>query len=442
MSTLGSMLLSERAAEEMVMMMDDGDFYRPAHREIFKAMRQLVNNAKPVDYELLKQELKDRGTLAEVGGEDYLLQIAEYVPSPSNASYYAQIVLDKAILRRLSSAGRDIVGLVHDQDERTVDDKIDAAEKLVFDVGQKRLGKDFQHIGSLAKQFFIDVDTIVETGQPILGLPTKFYDLDKVLTGLYGGDLSIVAARPSMGKTSFVLNIGLQVAQQRKGNVAIFSLEMSSLQLARRLVAMQSEVSGYVLKTPGALNQQVYEKLADACEMFYDLPIFIDDASDVNGLEVRGKCRRLKQNGGLALVIVDYLQLMRGNRKTENRVQEISDIARSLKSLAKELDVPVIALSQLNRSVENRENKRPQLSDIRESGSIEAEADVVMFIYRDNYYKARENPAEADLNPDRVETAEILIAKHRNGEVGTVELGFRPKYASFVNIEKGRGESY
>ncbi|HVL38915.1 MAG TPA: replicative DNA helicase, partial [Fimbriimonadaceae bacterium] len=341
--------------------------------------------------------------------------------------------LDKAALRRLEEAGREIVDVVHEP-SGDANDKIDTAERLIFEVGRKRLGKDFQHVKTLAKQFFVDVDNIIETGQPLLGTPTKFYDLDAKLTGLYGGDLLIVAARPSMGKTSFVLNIALEVAKQNVGNVAIFSLEMGGEQLVRRMASMESGVSSYVLRRTN-LSHDDYQKLADACDTFYNLPIYIDDSSDVSAMEMRGKCRRLQQDGGLALVVVDYLQLMRGSKKTENRVQEISEIARSLKALAKELNVPVIALSQLNRGVENRDNKRPQLADIRESGSIEAEADVVMMIYREQYYKDRENPAEADHNPDRTEKAEIILAKHRNGETGVVILGFQPSFARFRNLK-------
>jgi replicative DNA helicase len=434
MSTLGSMILKEQAAEDVFGIITEDDFYMPSHREIFKAMRSLLNNNKPIDLVSLKVELVERGVLSQVGGEDYLIQLAEFVPSATNGAYYASIVQEKAMLRRLDTAGHEIVRTVRDT-EIGADDKLDKAEQLVFEVGNKRLGKDFTVLQSLAKEFMLDMDTLVETGQPILGVPSGFYDLDAMTTGFYGGDFVIVAARPSMGKTSLVLNIALEVARKAPGNVAVFSLEMSGKQLARRMASMLSEVNSGVLKRT-ELKLDVYRKLADACETMYELPLYIDESSDINGLEMRGKCRRLKREGGLSLVVVDYLQLMRGNRKTENRVQEISDIARSLKGMAKELDVPVIALSQLNRGVENRDNKRPQLSDIRESGSIEAEADLVMFIYRDDYYRDREHPEEANTDPERVEVAEILIAKHRNGPTGTVRLGFKPTYATFKNLKE------
>jgi len=432
MSVLGAMILKEQAAETVFGILSDDDFFFPAHREMFKAIQQLAHSGKAVELLTVKNELSERGKLAEVGGEDYLIQVAESVPSAANAAHYAQIVLEKATLRRLDSAGHEITKLVRDP-ELNSDDKLDSAENLVFAVGNQRLGKDFLNIRHLAKDFMIDMDTLVETGEPTLGVPSGFYDLDAMTSGFYGGDFIIIAARPSMGKTSLVLKMALNVARRYPGNVALFSLEMSGKQLARRLASMISGVSSNVLKKTD-LNADAYRRLADACELMYDLPIFIDESSDINGLEMRGKCRRLQREGGLSLVVVDYLQLMRGNRKTENRVQEISDIARSLKGLAKELNVPVIALSQLNRAVENRENKRPQLADIRESGSIEAEADLVMFVYRDEYYKARENPEEANTDPERTEVAEIIIGKHRNGPIGTVKLGFLPTYANFENL--------
>lgn len=435
MSVLGSMIIREAAAEQVFAILREEDFYHPAHREIFKAMQQLSINFKPIDLVTLKDELAARAKLQDVGGEDYLIQVAEAVPSAANATYYAQIVKDRSVIRSLHGAGHEIVKITLDP-ERDADEKMNEAEALVFNVGNQRLGKDFQDIRSLTKDFMVDLDNLLDTGEPTLGVPSGFYDLDQMTTGFYGGDLTIVAARPSMGKTSLVLKMALNVARKVPNqNIAIFSLEMSGRQLARRLVSMQSMISSNVLKKSD-LGIDVYKKLADACEYLYDLPIHIDESSDISGLEMRGKCRRLKREGGLSLVVVDYLQLMRGSKRTENRVQEISEIARSLKSLAKELDVPVIALSQLNRAVESRENKRPQLADIRESGSIEAEADIVMFIYRDNYYKARENPDEADLDPERTEVAEVIIGKHRNGPIGTVELAFQPRYALFENLAR------
>lgn len=435
MCVLGSMLLSERAVEQVLEMLTEPDFYRPAHREVFKAMQQLAQDSRAIDIVTVSDELLARGNLGFIGGPEYLIQLAESVPSPSNAVDYARIVSDKSTLRKLEAAGQDIIKTVHQQDLE-VEQKIDKAEQMVFGVTSRQNRESFKHVRNIAKGFFAKVDQLYETGQPILGVPSGYYDLDKMTGGLYPSDLLILAARPAMGKTSLLLGLAVNVARQKKGAVAVFSLEMSGEQLVRRQLSMVSGVGMGVLKETN-LSDNSYHKLADACEELYSLPLFMDDNSEVTPFEMRGKCRRLKAEHGLSLVVVDYLQLMKGNRHTENRVQEISEIARSLKGLAKELEVPVLALSQLNRSVESREDKRPQLSDIRESGSIEAEADIVMFIYRDAYYKAKELGSDTeDWDPDRVEEAEIIIAKHRNGPTGKIMLGFQPNYARFMNLKR------
>ncbi|MBV6456976.1 MAG: Replicative DNA helicase [Fimbriimonadaceae bacterium] len=434
MSAIGSMILSERAAEEVFSMLAEEDFYRPSHREIYRAMRQLRLNRSTIDLVTLKNELLQRDVLQQVGGVEMLIQIAESAPSAANATYYAQIVLDLSTMRQLAEAGHEIAKIAHDA-ELDADEKVDQAEQEVFKVGRQRIGKYFVPVRVLAGEFFDDVDRLMDTGEPVLGVASGFYDLDGMTTGFYGGELYILAARPAMGKTSLVLSFGLNAAMKTKQNVAIFSLEMSGKQLVRRMVSMLSGVGMGALKRPRLLSEE-YDKLADATEALYGAPIHVDDSSDVSVLEMRGKCRRLKADGGLAMVIVDYLQLMRGSRRTENRVQEVSEIARGLKALSKELDVPVVALSQLSRQVENRDDKRPQLSDIRESGSIEAEADMVMFIYRDAYYKAKEIQSDVPYDPSRTEESEIIIAKHRNGPTGKVILGFQPGYARFVNYTK------
>ena len=434
-ATLGSMMLSERAAEEVQAILSEDDFYLPAHQELFKAVRQLLLSAKAIDLVTIKDELIARNVLNDVGGVEYLIQVAESVPTATNAVYYAEIVQDKATLRRLEQAGHEILGIIRDP-ETDADEKVDAAESLVFEVGQKRLGKYFDPVRSLAKEFFKDVDHLLDTGEPILGMPTGYTDLDNVTTGFYGGDFIIVAARPAMGKTSLVLNFALNVARQEKGAVAFFSLEMSGKQLVRRIISTIARVPMGTLKKAN-LHHDDYQKLADACEELYSLPLFIDDSTDINPLEMRGKCRRLKADQGLALVVVDYIQLMRGNsRRPENRNQEIGEIARGLKAMSKELDVPVIGLSQLNRAVESRDNKRPMLADLRESGSIEAEADMVMFIYREEYYKRREADSFDKWNPDTADVAELIIGKHRNGPTGTVLLGFQPAYTRFTLLDE------
>jgi len=433
MSALGSMLYTERAADEVFAILEDEDFYRPAHREIFMALRQLQRESKAIDILTLKQELIRRGKLDEVGGEEHLLRVVQSVPSAANAAHYARIVLENATLRRLEYAGHKIVKVVRDPDLST-DEKVDQAERHVFEVSNQRDAKDFDVMRDLARDVLLDIDSIVESGEETLGLTSGFGDLDAMTTGFYPGDLVIVAARPSMGKTSLLLSFALAAARaEPEKSVAVFSLEMSSQQIARRLVSMRAKVSSGVMKKPN-LPHSTLKKLTDACEDLYGLPIYVDESSDVSGFEILGKCRRLKRERGLSLVVVDYLQLMRANRKSENRVQEVSDIARSLKALAKELGVPVITGSQLSRNVENRESKVPQLSDIRESGSIEAEADLVMMIYREQYYRSRENrdeEPEHTHNPDHAEQADIIIAKHRNGPTGVVKLAFQPTYALF-----------
>jgi replicative DNA helicase len=442
MSALGSMLLSEAAVVEVIQMLEDHDFYRPAHRVLFRAMKRLAEATKAIDYLTLKDELLSKNQLLDVGGPDYIIELAEYVPSPANASYYAGIVRDRATLRRLEEAGRQIVGVVRDPNLGDTDDRVDKAEQLIFEVGQKGLGKYFQPVRHLAKTFFAEVDDIIETGVPLSGRKVDFYDLDRLTTGFYPGDFVIIGARPAMGKTSLVLDFAVNVAKQivregEEGSVAVFSLEMSASQLVRRMASMLSGVSAGALKQEHGLSTAAYHKLADACDLLQELPIYIDDGSDINPLEMRGKCRRLKAEHGLTLVVIDYLQLMKSTKRTENRVQEISEIARMCKSMAKELVVPVIALSQLSRAVENRDDKRPQLSDIRESGSIEAEADLVMLLYRESYYKAKEEHRPEVEASDEVQEAEIIIAKHRNGPTGVVKLGFQPSYARYRNIDRG-----
>ncbi len=440
MSTLGAMLLSERAAEEIVTILAEDDFYRPAHRLVFRAMKSLIAGHKPIDMTTLTEELKARGDLANIGGPDYLTEIDLFVPTASNSAAYAAIVLDKATMRRLEQTGREIIGVVHDAETPHVQEKVDKAEQLIFEVGRKQLGKYFEPVSKLAKEFFVDVDTILETGIPMQGQKVGFLDLDEMTSGFYPGDFVVCGARPAMGKTSLILEMALNVATQHyrqgtRGSVAIFSLEMSSIQLTRRLVSMLSKVPNSVLKK-GKISPTDYRDLADACDMLYSMPIFIDDNSDLSPLEMRGKCRRLKAEHGLSLVMIDYLQLMRGSRRTENRVQEISEIARACKSMAKELEVPVFALSQLSRAVESRDDKRPQLSDIRESGSIEAEADLVMMLYRDAYYKKKEEHKPQYDNREEVEEAEIIIAKHRNGPVGTVKMAFQPALSRWRNAAR------
>lgn len=430
MSALGSMILSGNAAEELSAELRVRDFYKPAHQEIFKSIRSLVQSHSAVDLVTLKNDLDSREKLNVAGGIDYVIQIAEYVPSAANATHYARIIKDKKLIRDAEQAGRKIIGLARNEDGLSADQLMEAIEQEVYSLGAQRAGSAFKSMPELAKTFFVDVDQVVETGVPLSGQSSGFSDLDRVTTGFYPGDLIIVGARPSMGKTSLALEFALASARERKGAVAVFSIEMSAKQLITRMVSMVSHVNAQDIKKPD-ISPDSYRKLADACEHLYTLPMMIDDGSETTALEMRGKCRRLKAEKGLRLVVIDYLGLVRGNGKPENRTNEVGDIARALKAMAKELEVPVILLSQLNRQVEARPDKRPMLSDLRDSGSVEAEADMVMLLYRDSYYKAKEEHREEDNNPYIVEEAEVIIAKHRNGPTGKVKLGFQPAFAQW-----------
>ncbi len=427
---LGAMMLSDRAAQEVVTRLSEDEFYIPAHRDIYRAMRQVAAESKAVDMLTVKSELTQREKLGAVGGVEYLIQIAESVPSASNALHYAQIVQEQATLRRLEQAGHEIVKLIRDP-ELNLKEKIEAAEKAVYDVGKARLGREFETVGDLAMSFFDQIDHMMESGEPIQGLLTGFDDLDDLTRGFFPGELTIVASRPAMGKTSLALNFAVNSARRSGGKVAFFSLEMGGRQLVRRLMSIESRVP---MK---AFNQKLtdddYQRLINACERMYGLNIFIDETPDISPFEMRAKCRRLNSAGDLSLVIVDYLQLMKASKRTENRVQEIGDISRGLKQMSKELDVPVIALAQVSRGVESRDDRRPRMADLRESGSIEADADVVMFIYRDEYYDRQKQGGAfaSDEDPNRAEIAELIIAKHRNGPVDMVPLAFQPSLTRF-----------
>jgi replicative DNA helicase len=328
---------------------------------------------------------------------------------------------------------------VHDTDIETAKDKVDKAEQLVFEVGRRGIGNYFASISNLTSEFFKDVDSVYETKKPITGLKVGFMDLDEVTAGFNPGDFIVIGARPAMGKTSLVLDFALNVARdlarhQKRGSVAIFSLEMGGIQLAQRMVSSLSGISMRILRQDKELTESEYLRLSEACDDLYGLPIFIDDNADLNPLELRGKCRRLKAEHGLSLVVIDYLQLMRGSRRTDNRVNEISEIARACKRMAKELGVPVIALSQLSRTLMNREDKRPQLSDLRDSGSIEAEADMVLLLHRQSYYDAKAEKRREVEDPNDVQEAEVDVAKNRNGPTRKVKIGFQPAYSRFRNL--------
>lgn len=443
-STLGSMMLERSALEKGMEILKAEDFYRPAHQEVYDALMSLAERDEPVDLITLQEELRKRGKLEDCGGTEYLMALVESVPTAANIEYYAKIVERKSILRKLISAGTEIIGLAQNEDEE-IEAVTDRAEQLVFGVGQRRLGEYFRSITPLVNQTWEWIEKRYHDKGEASGIATGFQKLDHMTSGLQPSDFAIIAARPSMGKTALALNLALNAAVTDKHTVAIFSIEMSAEQLVQRMVCMLAKANAHRLRT-GYFQDDEWKLIAEASNKLYGAPIYIDDTTDITHLGMRAKCRRLKAEHGLSMVVVDYLQLMRSHRNTENRNQEISEIARGLKSLARELKVPVIALSQLSRAVEKREDKRPMLSDLRESGSIEAEADLVMMLYRPDYYNIKEvEDTEAVRGNDggiagakhNVEVTEILIAKHRNGPTGSVKVGFVKEFASFENLYEG-----
>lgn len=448
-STLGSMMIDMTALEKGIEILNPDDFYREAHQLIFDVLRSLAERNEPVDIITVQEELRRMGKLEDVGGTEYLMSLIDAVPTASNIEYYAKIVEEKAILRRLIDASTQISGWCYSQAD-DADALVDRAEQLIFKISQKRMGEYFTPLSMLAHEAFEKIETQYREQLPISGLSTGFKRFDEITSGLQPSDFIIVAARPSMGKTAFVLDIARHVAIKEKKPVALFSLEMSKEQLALRLICAQSKVDAQHLRS-GKIQNDEWVRLADGVGKLYEAPIFIDDNTAITPLQMRAKCRRLKAEHGLNLIVVDYLQLMSSNKRTENRVQEIGEIARSLKGLARELNVPVIALSQLSRSVEQRVDKRPMLMDLRESGSIEAEADVVAFLYREAYYKHKEIIYDEDGNTVDIiarqdasqvdNTAEVIIGKQRNGPTGIIKLAFIPEYACFENLAEGfRGE--
>jgi replicative DNA helicase len=423
-SVIGAMMLDKNAVVRVLEFLSPQSFYRDAHRFIYEAIIELFDRGEPVDLVTVTEALRKTGKLEAAGGSVYITDLLNSVPTAANAEYYAKIVEEKSLLRRLIESGTRIVGEAF-SDPDDVDQVLDRAEKSIFDIALKRSREGFQKIDTVIKKVLDKIDALYGKKESITGTTTGFPDLDKLTAGFQTSDLIIIAARPSVGKTAFALNIAQEVSVKHKVPVAIFSLEMSKEQLAQRMLCSEAEVNAQQLKT-GSLSDTGWKKLTRALGRLSEAPLYIDDSSSLTATEIRAKARRLKIEKGLGLVIVDYLQLMRGRDRSENRVQEISDIARSLKTLARELEVPVVALSQLSRAVEQRPDRIPRLSDLRESGEIEQTADLVMFIHREDYY----NP-----QTDRGNIAEIIIAKQRNGPIGTVELVFRKDIAKFSSKE-------
>ncbi|MEZ4210456.1 MAG: replicative DNA helicase [Patescibacteria group bacterium] len=422
-SLLAALLLDKDAIGKVVDIVRPEDFYDDRHGLVYGAMVGLYNSHKPIDVVTVTDVLDSEGNLDKAGGPSKVAALTTGTLSSAHAAQYAEIVANKATLRRLISAANTITELGFSTEVK-LDEALDRAEQTLFNVSRKHLKNPFVEVKDVLSDAFERIDYLHENRGEIRGIPTGFVDLDKMLYGLQASDLVIVAARPSMGKTSLVLNMALNASKKGHYRVGVFSLEMSKEQLIDRLLSMESGIDSWKLRT-GNLTPDDFNKLSDAMSVLADTPIYIDDSAFVNVMEVRTKARRLKAEKGLDLLILDHLQLMEGTGSKESRVQEMSEISRSLKALAKDLDIPVVALSQLSRAVEQRPGKIPQLADLRESGSIEQDADVVMFIYRDEYY----NP-----ETDRKNETDIIIAKHRNGPVGNVKIYFDGKTMQFKSL--------
>jgi len=424
-SVLGAMLLDKDAIITAIELLKSGDFYRDGHRKIFQAMLALSDRGEPVDLVTLLEELRGQNQLEAIGGMGYLTTLANTVPTSANVGYYAQIVREKAVLRSLISTATRIVTRCFEAKEE-VDEILDEAERAIFEVSQRSSPQGFASMKEILKGAFDRIDKLWGNKGGVTGVPTGFPDLDNITCGLQNADLIILAARPSMGKTTLALNIAQHIAVNEKLPVAVFSLEMSKEQLVQRILCAQANIDAQRLRR-GFLSDEDYPKLTKAAGPLAEAPLFIDDTPAISVMEVRAKARRLKAEHGLSAIFIDYLQLMRGSERAENRQQEISAISRSLKALAKELDVPVVALSQLSRAVEQREKKRPILSDLLESGGIEANADIVAFIYRESYYHQ---------NTENRNDTEIIIAKQRNGPVGNIHLFFKENHNKFLSVSR------
>ena len=426
-SLISAILIDNSALLDILEILTPEDFYRSAHQRIFEAITDLFSRSEPVDLVTLANILKENGHLEDIGGAAFLSKLVDTAPMAVNAAHYAKIVHDKASVRRLIAKSNQIVQKCF-EDRGNVDELIDFAEQSVFEIAENKSRKSFHSISSLIEKNIDQLEERQGNKTLITGVPTGFTDLDYLTSGFQPSDLIILAARPSMGKTAFALNMARNTAVESNTAVALFSLEMSKEQLSKRMLCAEARVDSHRL-SGGFLSNDDWTNLTQAASVLSEAPIFIDDSPDLNSLDIRAKARRLKMDNKLGLVIIDYLQLMQGRRNIERRDLEISEISRSLKGLAKELEIPVIALSQLNRKLEERTDKRPKLSDLRESGALEQDADVVMFIYRDEVYNRDEN------NPNAGKS-EIIVAKHRNGPTGDVDLAFVHAYTRFENLAR------
>ncbi len=423
---IGSMLTDRDAVISAIEILKEEDFYREDNKAIYTAILNLYNRAEPIDIITVKSELESMGKFEQVGGLEYLAELPEKVPTTANAMKYIKIVEEKSTLRRLIKTANEIIELGYSPTE-DVEDIMEGAEKKIFNIMQEKNQKGYAPIKDVLVESFTKLEELYNRKQHITGVPSGFTELDYRTAGFHGSELILIAARPAMGKTAFALNIATNAAVKANVPVAVFSLEMSKEQLVNRILCSESMVDSNKVRT-GKLEEDDWTKLAGAIGPLSEAEIFIDDTPGINITEIRAKCRKLKLEKNIGMVVIDYLQLIQGsNKRGGSREQEISEISRSLKILAKELDVPVIALSQLSRAAEQRPDHRPMLSDLRESGAIEQDADIVMFLYRDDYYNQ---------DSDKKDIAEIIIAKHRGGSTGTVELLWLGSYTKFVNLER------
>lgn len=424
-SVLGAMLLDREAIARVARFLNDRDFYLEAHRTIYEALLELDEGGQPADLVTVTDLLRRKGLLDKIGGATYLATLPGLVPTTANAEFYGRIVEEKALLRNLIFLATRIAGMSYEGSE-DAERLMDEAERMIIELGNRRASNVFSSLREVLLETFKQIQFIYRNKGEVTGVPTGFKELDKLCSGLQSSDLIIVAGRPSMGKTSFGLSIAYHAATKHNQPVAVFSMEMSKEQLVQRMLCSAACVDQQRLRT-GFLQEDDWTKLTEKAREMTNLPIYIDDSALLTVRQVRAKSRRLQTEKGLGLIVIDYLQLMNSGRRTDNRQQEIADISRSLKGLAKELNIPVVALAQLSRSVESRQDKHPVLSDLRESGSLEQDADVVMFIYRDEYY----NPES-----EKRGIAEIIIAKQRSGPVGSVELAFVKEYTKFMNLAR------
>jgi len=431
-SVLGGILIENDAINKVLEILTPEDFYRDAHRKIFHALINLSARDEPADLITLTNELRKMDQLDAAGGASYIASLIDSVPTAANIEYYAKIVKEKSILRQLIQTSTEIITESY-QDRSDVESFLDEAERAIFQISENRVRPSFYPIRDIVKQSFKTLERLYEKKELVTGVPSGFKELDQMTAGFQPSDLIIVAGRPSMGKTAFCLNVAQYAAIEKRTPVAVFSLEMSKEQLVIRMLCSEAHVEGTRLRT-GFLSEGDWPRLTIAAGNLSEAPIFIDDTAALSVLELRAKARRLKADQGLGMVIIDYLQLMKGRTKAESRQQEISEISRSLKAVAKELNIPVIAVSQLSRRTEERTGMRPQLSDLRESGAIEQDADLILFLYRDEVYNRSED------NPNRGK-AEVIIGKQRNGPTGKIELAFLSKFTTFKDLYKGDVEN-